>query len=62
MRFELLCSLLNCAISSVLATAARIPLILFAVIDIPIPVPRINTPWSHSLLITALPTLYANSG
>jgi hypothetical protein len=51
--FALLCSLASLAVSSFQQTAALIPLNLFAVILIPIPVPQINIPKSALPVETA---------
>ena len=45
-----------------LQSAARIPLILFAVIEIPIPVPQIKIPFSTFPSLTAFATAFAYTG
>ena len=50
--FASLCSLESFAVNSLCARAALIPFILFAEIEIPIPVPHISTPNCASPLKT----------
>ena len=57
--FASLCSLVACALNVSLQSAARIPLILFAVIEIPIPVPQIKIPCFTSPSLTAFATAFA---
>ena len=51
--FASLCSLVACAEKQSWQSAALIPFILFAEIDIPIPVPQMMIPLSHSPEATA---------
>ncbi len=54
--FASLCSLVICAVSVSAHNAQRIPLILFAVMEIPMPVVQITIPFSHSPPATASAT------
>lgn len=54
-----LCSLVACALNVSWHSAARIPFILLAAIDMPIPVPHISIPLSHSPDTIALATFFA---
>ena len=58
----LLCSLVACAQKQSVHNAARTPLTLFAVIEIPMPVPQIRIPNSHSPSATACATFLPYSG
>ena len=57
--FASLCSLVACALNVSCQRAALIPLTLLAVIEIPIPVPHIRIPFSHSPDTIAFATFFA---
>ena len=57
-----LCSLVASALKQSLHTAARIPGTLFAAIEIPMPVPQIKIPLSHSPSTMACATFFPYTG